>query len=63
MPLIRIGLASGRGEVSRVVNRGDDDPAVGALHAELRAILERHPSLSAEQRAAALAGLLEQLME
>ena len=63
VPLIRIGLASGRGEVSRVVNRGDDDPAVGALHAELSAILERHPSLSAEQRAAALVGLLEQLME
>ena len=61
--LIHIRLSSRDGEVSRIVNRGDDDPAIEELHAELRAILERHPRLSNEQRTAALAGLLEQLVD
>lgn len=61
-PLLRIGLASGRGELSRVVSRSGDDPAVERLRAELGQALGRHAGLTTDQRAAALAALLEDLL-
>lgn len=62
-PLLRIGLASGRGEVSRVLHLDDGDPGVARLRAELSAALGRHDGLSTDQRAAALAALLRGLLE
>lgn len=62
-PLLRIGLANGHGELSRVLHVAEDDPAVERLRAELTAALGRHAGLSAEQRAAALASLLRALLE
>lgn len=61
-PLLRIGLANGRGELSRVVHSDPADPAVQQLRAELAQALGRHAGLSADQRAAALAALLETLL-
>ncbi len=57
-PLLRVGLADGRGELSAVLHLNDGDAAVRQLSDELTAALGRHGALSAEQRAAALAGLL-----
>ncbi|NTU79108.1 MAG: hypothetical protein HGA45_06860, partial [Chloroflexales bacterium] len=60
--LLRIGLASGRGELSRVVHVAADDPAVQRLRAELTQALGRHAGLTTDQRAAALASLIETLL-
>ncbi len=62
-PLLRIGLTNGRGELSRVVPAGDGDPAVLRLRAELAGALGRHAGLTTDQRAAALAALLKELLE
>jgi hypothetical protein len=62
-PLVRIGLANGSGELSKVLHLANDDPQVERLQAELLAALGRHQELSAEQRAAALVGLLKGLLE
>lgn len=61
-PLLRIGLTNGNGEVSRVLHRAADDPAVQQLHADLLALLERHSTLSDDQRAAAIASVLQELL-
>lgn len=61
-PLLRIGLAGGRGELSRVVRVASDDPAVERLRSELSQALGKHAELSTDQRAAALAALLESLL-
>ncbi len=60
--LLRVGLTNGRGELSRVLPTAEHDPAVQQLHSELLATLGRHPDLSDDQRAAALAGLLQALL-
>jgi hypothetical protein len=62
-PLLRIGLTSGSGEVSRVLPSVNHDPAVQQLHTDLSAALARYGDLSAEQRAAALAQVLRDLLE
>lgn len=63
VPLLRIGLANGHGELSRVLHVAEGDPAVQRLRAELAAALARHAGLTTEQRAAALATLLQGLLE
>jgi hypothetical protein len=60
--LLRIGIANGGGELSRVLPSIADDPAAQGLRAELEGALGRHAGLSAEQRAAALAALLHSLL-
>jgi hypothetical protein len=62
-PLLRVGLANGHGELSRVLHVPEGDPAVGQLRAELTAALGRHTGLTVDQRAAALATLLQSLLE
>jgi hypothetical protein len=62
-PLLRVGLANGRGELSRVIHVADSDPAVQRLRADLTAALGRHVGLTTDQRAAALAALLQTLLE
>jgi hypothetical protein len=62
-PLLRIGLANGHGEVSKVLHLAEHDPAVARLQQELVAALARYDGLSDDQRAAALAGLLQRLLE
>jgi len=62
-PLLRVGLANGHGELSRVLHMSDADPAVQRLRDDLTAALGRHPELTTEQRAAALATLLQTLLE
>lgn len=61
-PLLRVGLANGHGEVSRVLHVSTDDQAMLRLRDELSATLGRHTNLSPEQRAAALATLLQGLL-
>ncbi|HEU5089771.1 MAG TPA: hypothetical protein VFT99_20085, partial [Roseiflexaceae bacterium] len=61
--LLRVGLANGHGEISRVLHLGDGDPAAHALRADLAAALGRHATLTAGQRAAVLASLLQTLLE
>jgi hypothetical protein len=62
-PLLRVGLANGHGELSRVLHVADSDPAVQRLRADLTAALGRHAGLTTDQRAAALATLLQALLE
>jgi hypothetical protein len=62
-PLLRIGLANGHGELSRVFHVAEGDPAVQLLRADLTAALGRHAGLTTDQRAAALATLLQTLLE
>ncbi|HEU5099545.1 MAG TPA: hypothetical protein VFU22_11030 [Roseiflexaceae bacterium] len=62
-PLLRVGLTNGHGELSRVLHVADGDPAVQRLRADLSAALGRHAGLTADQRAAALATLLQTLLE
>ncbi|NJO81816.1 MAG: hypothetical protein HC828_02915 [Blastochloris sp.] len=45
------------------MQRAEHDPAVHELRAELGAALSRHSTLSADQRAAALAELLQGLLK
>jgi hypothetical protein len=61
-PLLRVGLTNGRGEVSRVLRNAEGDPAVQQLQAELLDMLGRHGSLSDDQRAAAIASVLQALL-
>jgi hypothetical protein len=61
-PLLRIGLANGQGELSRVVHVSESDPAVQQLHAELTSTLGRYERLTTDQRASALAALLQTLL-
>jgi hypothetical protein len=61
--LLRVGIANGRGELSRVLHVAVGDPAVEQLHTELAAALGRHQSLTNDQRAAAVAELLKALLE
>jgi hypothetical protein len=61
-PLLRIGLTNGRGEVSRVLRSAEDDPAVQQLLADLIATLERHADLNDDQRAAAMASVLQAIL-
>ncbi|MEN9937491.1 MAG: hypothetical protein RLZZ387_4070, partial [Chloroflexota bacterium] len=62
-PLLRIGLASGGGELSRVVHVAEGDPAVQRLRDEIAGALGRHAGLTTDQRAAALAAMLRTLLE
>jgi hypothetical protein len=62
-PLLRIGLTNGRGELSRVLHMADGDPAVQRLRADLSAAMGRHAGLTSDQRAAAVAALLQTLLE
>jgi hypothetical protein len=62
-PLLRVGLANGHGELSRVLHVADGDPAMLRLRADLTATLGRHTELTTDQRAAALATLLQTLLE
>jgi hypothetical protein len=62
-PLLRVGLTNGHGELSRVLHVADGDPAVQSLRAELSAAMGRHAGLTTDQRAAALATLLQTLLE
>ncbi|MBK9714550.1 MAG: hypothetical protein IPO81_25055 [Kouleothrix sp.] len=62
-PLLRVALANGHGELSRVLHVTDDDPAVRQLSADLTGALGRHAGLTIDQRAAALAALLRALLE
>ncbi|NTW00733.1 MAG: hypothetical protein HGA19_05410, partial [Oscillochloris sp.] len=59
--LLRIGLANGHGELSRVLHL-ENNPEVQQLRDELNAALGRHMKLTADQRAAALAELLQTLL-
>jgi hypothetical protein len=61
-PVLRIGIANGHSELSRVVRAAPHDPAVVRLRDELGQALGRHEGLSTEQRAAALVALLEPLL-
>lgn len=61
--LLRVALTNGHSEVSRVIQVAPDDPAVARLRAELGAALIRHAALSPDQRASALAGLLQSLLK
>ena len=62
-PLLRVGLANGHGELSRVLHVAEGDAAVQRLRAELAAALGRHTGLSTDQRATALATLLQGILE
>jgi hypothetical protein len=62
-PLLRVGLANGHGELSRVLHVAAADAAVQRLRAELKDTLGRHAALTTDQRAAALATLLQGLLE
>jgi hypothetical protein len=62
-PLLRVGIANGRGEVARVLRSGAGDTAVARLRSDLADILARHGDLSAEQQVAALTELLQTLLE
>jgi hypothetical protein len=61
--LLRVGLSNGHGELSRVLHVADGDLAVQQLRADLTAALGRHTGLTTDQRAAALATLLQTLLE
>jgi hypothetical protein len=61
--LLRVGLANGHGELSRVLHVADGDPAVQRLRDDLTDALSRHAGLTTDQRAAALATLLQTLLE
>ncbi|GAB4111778.1 MAG: hypothetical protein Fur005_06550 [Roseiflexaceae bacterium] len=62
-PLLRIGLAHHSGELSRVVALNEATPAMQQLQHELNATLNRFGDLSTDQRTAALAALLQNLLE
>ena len=62
-PLLRVGIANGHGELSRVLRTGTNDPAVQRLRSELADALGRHSDLSAEQQVSALAELLQALLQ
>jgi hypothetical protein len=62
-PMLRVGITNGRGEVSRVLHLSPDDPAMQGLRADLGAALGKHMTLTAEQRAAALAEILESILK
>jgi hypothetical protein len=62
-PLLRVGLTNGHGELSRVLRVADGDPAVLRLRGDLSAALARHAGLTTDQRAAAVAALLQALLE
>jgi hypothetical protein len=61
-PVLRVGITNGRGEVSRVLHLSPDDPATQRLRTDLSAALGRHGALSADQRAAALAEILQSIL-
>lgn len=61
--LLRVGLSNGQHERSRVLHMDQSDPAVARLRNELGDLLQRHQGLTSEQRAAALAALLEGVLE
>jgi hypothetical protein len=61
--LLRVGLTNGHGELSRVLHVADSDPSVQRLRADLATALGRHAGLTTDQRAAALATLLQTLLE
>jgi hypothetical protein len=61
--LLRVGLANGHGELSRVLHVTDGDPAVRRLREDLADALGRHAGLTTDQRAAALATVLQTLLE
>ena len=60
--LLRIGITNGHGERSRMLHI-NNDPAVQQLSTELKQALERYANLSSDQRAAALADVLQGLLE
>lgn len=62
-PLLRIGLTNGHGELSRVIHLAAHDPAVEQLKAELAETISRHDRLSTDQRATALAAILQILFD
>ncbi|MEI7768856.1 MAG: hypothetical protein WCI67_02650, partial [Chloroflexales bacterium] len=62
-PLLHVGITNGQGEVRRVLHLAPDDPAVQRLSADLSAALGRHLALTADQRAAALAEILQSMLK
>lgn len=61
-PVMRIGIANGRGEISRVVPVIHPSPDMVRLRQELHDILQRYERLTDEQRTVVLAELMQQLM-
>ncbi|WP_110516870.1 hypothetical protein [Herpetosiphon llansteffanensis] len=61
--VLRVGVASGQGEHSRVVRVSNPkDPKMAQLHNELRDVLARYGTLTKEQQTAVLAELLDPLL-
>jgi hypothetical protein len=61
-PVIRIGIANGRGETSRVVPVSYPSPDMIRLRQELDDVLQRYKHLTDEQRTLVLAELMQQLI-
>ncbi len=61
-PVIRIGIANGRGETSRVVPVSHPSPDMIRLRQELHDVLQRYERLTDEQRTVVLAELMQQFM-
>jgi hypothetical protein len=61
-PVLRVGVASGRGENSRVVRVANQTPMMEQLRDELRDVLARYGTLTKEQQTAVLAELLDPLL-
>ncbi|MDW8146803.1 MAG: hypothetical protein RMJ48_11015 [Roseiflexaceae bacterium] len=61
-PVIRIGIANGRGEASRVVPVTHPSPDMIRLRQELQDVLQRYERLTNEQRTVVLAELMQQLI-
>ncbi|GIV87096.1 MAG: hypothetical protein KatS3mg054_1125 [Chloroflexus sp.] len=61
-PVMRIGIANGRGEISRVVPVIHPSPDMVRLRQELHDILQRYERLTDEQRTVVLAELMQQLI-
>jgi hypothetical protein len=62
-PLLHVGITNGQGEIRRVLHLSHDDPAVERLRTDLSAALGKHAGLSADQRAAALAEILQAILK
>jgi hypothetical protein len=62
-PVLRVGVADARGERSMVVHQMVSVPEMHRLHEDLSVILNRYATLSRGQCVAAIAGLLESLLD
>lgn len=63
VPVLRIGLADGKGERSRVIRLKQRPPQMQNLYDELNAVLARYGTLTAEEKIAILAELLQPNLE